>query len=226
MGIPVVPDLTKLTAVSHFVDDLANCAHNVRAPFVGSTAFSHKGGMHVNAVQKLARSYEHIGPEAVGNRQHILVSELSGQSNILLKAEELGFPLEKGAPEVGRILERTKRREKEGYEFEAADGSFELLIRKSWRKTGSFSGCSGYHTTFRQRRRPQLRELRGDGEADGERGAGLHGGGGGRAGQRARRCAAQGADPDSIRRSKRWPSRTTRCGSSTATRGRRRRRGC
>ena len=83
MNTPVIPDLTQLTFISNFIDDVANCAHNRRAPYVGITCFSHKGGMHVNAVQKIARSYEHIEPEAVGNKQHILVSELSGQSNIL-----------------------------------------------------------------------------------------------------------------------------------------------
>ncbi len=150
MGIPVVEDLTMLTAVSHFVDDLANCPHNIHAPFVGSTAFSHKGGMHVNAVQKLARSYEHIRPEEVGNRQHILVSELSGQSNVLLKADELGFKLEKGSPEVVRILQRTKQHEKDGYEYEAADGSFEILIRKELEQHREFFRLLEYHCTFRR----------------------------------------------------------------------------
>ena len=81
MDIPVVPDLTKLHELSVFVDELANVPHNPRAPFVGSTAFAHKGGMHVNAVQKLSSTYEHIKPELVGNHQRINISELSGQSN-------------------------------------------------------------------------------------------------------------------------------------------------
>ena len=150
MGIKVVEDLTMMTAVSHFVDDLANCPHNVHAPFVGSTAFSHKGGMHVNAVQKLARSYEHIRPEEVGNRQHILVSELSGQSNILLKGEELGIKLEKGDPIVRAILDKTKEREKEGYEYEAADASFEVLIRKELEQHRTYFDLLEYHCTFRR----------------------------------------------------------------------------
>ena len=83
------------------MDDVSN-THFARAAFIGRTAFAHKGGMHVNAVQKLARSYEHIVPESVGNSQNILVSELSGQSNILIKAQELGIPLEKGSPEARR----------------------------------------------------------------------------------------------------------------------------
>ncbi len=150
LGIEVVPDLSKLKQLSDFVDDLANCAHNTRAPFVGDTCFSHKGGMHVNAVQKLARTYEHIEPGEVGNRQHILISELSGRSNILMKAEELGLPLEKGSPEVKEILEKLKKLEKEGYEFEAAEASFELLIRKSLNHYRPFFELVEYHSTFRQ----------------------------------------------------------------------------
>ncbi|MEI6560694.1 MAG: citramalate synthase [Verrucomicrobiota bacterium] len=150
MGIPVVPDLTRLRELSLFVDELANCQHNIRAPYVGATAFAHKGGIHVNAVQKLARSYEHIRPEQVGNRQNILVSELSGQSNILLKAESLGLKLEKGSPQVREVLEEIKRREALGYEFEAADGSIDLLIRKVLQHHQPLFELLEYHCTFRR----------------------------------------------------------------------------
>ncbi|MGY8687743.1 MAG: citramalate synthase, partial [Verrucomicrobiales bacterium] len=146
---PVVSDLTKLKQLSNFVDDLANCAHNTHAPYVGDTCFSHKGGMHVNAVQKLARTYEHIEPEQVGNVQHILISELSGRSNILMKAEELGIPLDKRGPEVLEILEHLKALEKEGYEFEAAEASFELLIRKVLNHHRPFFELLEYHSTYR-----------------------------------------------------------------------------
>lgn len=129
MGMAVVPDLTRLTALSKFVDDVANLPHFNRAPFVGSTAFSHKGGTHVNAVQKLARSYEHIVPASVGNHQIVLVSDMSGQDNILRKAKDMGFDLKRGE-ETRRILDRIKLRENEGYEYEAADASFELLLRR------------------------------------------------------------------------------------------------
>ncbi len=148
LGIPVVPDLSRLRELSLFVDDLANCQHNIRAPFVGTTAFAHKGGMHVNAVQKLARTYEHIEPNTVGNHQHILVSELSGQSNVILKARELGFCLEKGSPEVGAILEEVKRLEHLGYEFEAAEASFELLIRRALGPLKAFWEVLEYHSTY------------------------------------------------------------------------------
>lgn len=148
MGIPVVPDLSQLTALSRFVDDLANLPHFPRAPFVGTTAFSHKGGTHVNAVQKLARSYEHIQPESVGNRQVVLVSDLSGQDNILKKAKELGFDLQRG-DEARRILDCVKQRENEGYEYEAADASFELLLRKELGQYKPKFRLLEYHTTHR-----------------------------------------------------------------------------
>ena len=150
MGIPVVPDLTLLRELSLFVDELANCQHNIRAPYVGTSAFAHKGGIHVNAVQKLARSYEHICPQEVGNRQNILVSELSGQSNVLLKAEAFGLKLEKGSPQVLEILQEIKRREALGYEFEAADGSLDLLIRKILQHHKPLFELLEYHCTFRR----------------------------------------------------------------------------
>lgn len=152
MGIEVVPALEELKALSYFVDDVSNNPHFARSPFVGRTAFAHKGGMHVNAVQKLARSYEHILPASVGNQQTILVSELSGQSNILVKAEELGMPLEKGAPEAAAVLKKIKDLENEGYSFEAAGGSLELLIRKELGKYEGAFEADEYHTSFRQYR--------------------------------------------------------------------------
>ncbi len=148
MGLKVVPDLTQLTSLSKFVDDLANLPHFVRAPFVGTTAFSHKGGTHVNAVQKLARSYEHVQPESVGNRQMVLVSDLSGQDNILKKAQELGFHLKRG-DEARRILETVKERENDGYEYEAADASLELLIRKELEQYTPAFKLLEYHTSHR-----------------------------------------------------------------------------
>lgn len=150
MGIPVAADLTRLTEISFFVDELANCPHDPRAPFIGSTAFSHKGGVHVHAVQKLARSYEHMDPAEVGNRQHILVSELSGQSNVLAKAGALGYPLLKGSPEVAAILAEIKRLEKDGYEFEAAEASFELLMRRQLRNPAPLFHLQEYHCSFRR----------------------------------------------------------------------------
>jgi 2-isopropylmalate synthase len=150
MGRPVVPDLGRLTPLSLFVDDLANCAHNSRAPYVGSSAFAHKGGMHVNAVQKVAHSFEHVAPVTVGNRQRILVSELSGQSNVLMKAAELGLEVAKGSPEAQAILKHLKELEEQGYEFEAAEASFELLIRHHLKTYRPFFDLKEFHCTFRR----------------------------------------------------------------------------
>lgn len=152
MGREVVPRLEDLRDLSYFVDDVSNNPHFARAPFIGRTAFAHKGGMHVNAVQKLARSYEHIVPASVGNEQTILVSELSGQSNILLKAEQMGMPIAKGAPEAGLILGKIKSLEHEGYSFESAGGSLELLIRRELGKYTELFEANEYHTSFRQYR--------------------------------------------------------------------------
>ena len=152
MGIEVVPNLEELRDLSFFVDDVSNNPHHPRAPFIGRTAFAHKGGMHVNAVQKLAMSYEHIVPASVGNQQTILVSELSGQSNILLKAAQMGMPIEKGAPQAASILAKVKELEHEGYSFEAAGGSLELLIRRELGKYKKPFEANEYHTTFRQYR--------------------------------------------------------------------------
>jgi len=152
MDIPVVPHLEKLRELSYFVDDVSNNPHFARAAFVGRTAFAHKGGMHVNAVKKLARSYEHIEPASVGNEQNILVSELSGQDNILMRAEQLGLPLEKGSTEAKAVLKRVKELEHEGYSFEAAGGTLELLIRRELGDHKKPFDLTEYHTSFRQYR--------------------------------------------------------------------------
>jgi len=121
--------LRQLKDLSQFVDEIANLRPSPRQPWVGSAAFAHKGGTHVNAVQKLASSYEHIDPALVGNSRNILVSDLSGRSNILMKARSLGFELDEAKPEVKAILQRVKELEHEGFEFEAAEASLALLIR-------------------------------------------------------------------------------------------------
>lgn len=149
LGIPVVEDLTALREVSLFVDELANVPPNIRAPYVGGAAFTHKGGQHVHAVQKLASSYEHVDPRLVGNRQTIVVSDLAGQSNVLAKAREMGFTLEKGAPEAARTLAEVKRLEAEGFEFEAADASFDLLVRRQLGAARPLFELKEYHCDFR-----------------------------------------------------------------------------
>ncbi len=149
MDFEVVPDLTRLRELSLFVDELANVAPNIRAPYVGRAAFTHKGGLHVHAVQKLARTYEHVSPALVGNEQVIVISDMSGQSNVLIKAESLGFKLDKGSPEAATILNDVKRLESEGYEFEAAEASFELLIRRRLGAAPARFATQEYECVFR-----------------------------------------------------------------------------
>ena len=150
MGIDLGLDLTGLRDLAHFVDELANVPHDIRAPYVGVAAFTHKGGLHVNAVQKLARTYEHIDPSLVGNERVITISDMSGQSNIIVKAEKAGFRLAKGGPEAARILAEVKRLESEGYEFEAAEGSFEVLLRKQLGLHRPLFELLEYHCSYRR----------------------------------------------------------------------------
>lgn len=133
IGLKSVPDgsLGRLREVSRFVDELANMQHRKRQPYVGDSAFAHKGGVHVDAVAKTPMTYEHIVPEQVGNRRRILVSDLAGKSNIVQKAAELGIPLRKNSPQLREILKSVKQLENEGYEFEGAEGSLELLMLRA-----------------------------------------------------------------------------------------------
>ena len=142
--------LPKLKELSQFVDEIANVRHNPRSPWVGSAAFSHKGGQHVNAVQKLARSYEHIDPSLVGNTRTVLISDLAGKSNIVLKAQELGFKINNETPELKTILARIKELEHQGHEFEAAEGSLALLIRKLLKHRQAPFTVVAYHVSMRR----------------------------------------------------------------------------
>jgi len=150
----VLPDksLPKLKELSEFVDEIANMRHDPRQPWVGQTAFAHKGGMHVHAIDRVARSYEHIQPEAVGNQRRVLVSDMCGRTNILMKAAELGFKLEPDAAETRAITAEVKRLEGEGYEYEAAEGSLALLIRKTIKHQEPPFKIEGYHVSVRRER--------------------------------------------------------------------------
>jgi 2-isopropylmalate synthase len=144
--------LSMLKQLSQFVDEIANFRHSPRQPWVGSAAFSHKGGTHVNAVQKVVRSYEHIDPAAVGNTRTVLISDLAGRSNIVMKAQELGIKLANDAPELKEILTRIKELEHQGYEFETAGGSLAVLIRKILRHHRLPFEVNGYHVSMRRDR--------------------------------------------------------------------------
>ena len=136
MGIATVPAdrMELLTPVSHHIAELVNRPLNPQAPYVGTSAFAHKAGLHVSAITRAKDAYEHVDPVSVGNGTRFVVSELAGKSTIKLKAEELGLPLD-GAS-VAWVIDELKRLEYEGYHFEAADASLELLLRKSmgWRQ--------------------------------------------------------------------------------------------
>ncbi|MBD2138297.1 citramalate synthase [Anabaena sp. FACHB-1237] len=120
--------LHQITETSRFVSEVVNLAHDEHAPFVGISAFAHKGGIHVSAVERNPLTYEHIKPEQVGNHRRIVISEQSGLSNVLAKAKSLGIELDKEHPQAREILQRIKALESEGYQFEAAEASFALLV--------------------------------------------------------------------------------------------------
>ncbi|MGB8702073.1 MAG: citramalate synthase, partial [Thermosynechococcaceae cyanobacterium] len=146
LGYPCLPpgNIAELTTVSRLVSEIVNLAPNEQAPFVGASAFAHKGGIHVSAVQRNPVTYEHIDPQRVGNRRRIVVSEQSGISNVLEKANHFGFPLAKGNPISRQVLSQLKQLESEGYQFEAADASFELLIREALNQRPSFFALKGF----------------------------------------------------------------------------------
>jgi 2-isopropylmalate synthase len=121
--------LRGLTELSHYVAEMANLAPNIRAPYVGQSAFAHKGGIHVAAILKLEESYQHIDPTLVGNQKRVLVSELSGRGNIAYKAREFGLDPEKD--EVKQVLSQIKEMENRGFFFEGADATVELMLRRA-----------------------------------------------------------------------------------------------
>lgn len=143
MNCQCIPEekVSGLTELSRYVSELANLIPNPHQPYVGNSAFAHKGGMHVSALLKNPETYEHLQPERVGNVRRVLVSELSGMSNIVYKAEELDLNLDLNHtnPETRAVLEQIKELEHQGYQFEGAEASFELLLRK---------GFNGYHEPF------------------------------------------------------------------------------
>lgn len=129
-------NLSHLTSLSNYVYELMNIHPNTRAAYTGKSAFAHKGGVHVSAVMKESRMYEHIEPELVGNKQRVLVSDLSGQSNVKYKAKEVGIDLSEHKELSKRVVENIKSLEFNGYQFDGAEASFELILRS---ETNEFS---------------------------------------------------------------------------------------
>jgi 2-isopropylmalate synthase len=144
--------LSDLRSVADFVFEMADVRPQSKQPFVGASAFAHKAGIHADAVRKNQRAYEHIEPGAVGNERRILVSELSGASNVFLKAVEMGIAMDRDAPEVREVLRELERMEKEGYQFEAADASFKLLVQKVLKRHKAFFHLDGFRVIVEKRR--------------------------------------------------------------------------
>lgn len=146
MNYYCVPDenLSQLTTLSKFVSELGNLIPDNKQPYVGKSAFAHKGGIHVSAVMKNEQTYEHIRPEVVGNTRRVLVSDLSGKSNVSYKSEELGFNFDKYSDKSSEIVQELKKLESEGYQFEAAEASFELLVKQMTDSAPEFFKLEGF----------------------------------------------------------------------------------
>ncbi len=143
--------IKELTEVSHYVSEISNMRQKDNQPFVGRSAFAHKGGVHINAVMKRPESYEHIEPETIGNHRRILVSELSGKTSIILKAKEIELDLSKDDPKTKKILKLVQNLENQGYYFEAADASFELLMKRALKKYKPFFALEGFKVIIEKR---------------------------------------------------------------------------
>jgi 2-isopropylmalate synthase len=137
-------NLKHLTEVSHYVSELANLPHRQDLPYVGKSAFAHKGGIHVSAVMKETCSYEHVEPAAVGNERRVLISELSGKSNVIYKAVELGLKIDQASPDAKVVVDKLKEMEHDGYQFEGAEASFEMLFDKLVHHAKEFFELDGF----------------------------------------------------------------------------------
>lgn len=137
-------NLKHLTEVSHYVSELANLHHRQDLPYVGKSAFAHKGGIHVSAVMKEASAYEHVDPGVIGNERRVLVSELSGKSNVIYKAMERGLEIDQSSPDARLVVDKLKEMEHHGYQFEGAEASFEILFDKLVHHRKDFFELDGF----------------------------------------------------------------------------------
>ncbi|MGE5280423.1 MAG: citramalate synthase [Deltaproteobacteria bacterium] len=148
--------LRELTEVSRFVSEVSNMKQADNQPFVGKSAFAHKAGVHINAVLKTPESYEHIDPALVGNARRILVSELAGKSPILLKAQELKLDIQKDAPQAKKVLKTLQDLEHQGFQFEAADASFEIMVKRALKKFRDFFLLEGFRVIIEKRKKGRV----------------------------------------------------------------------
>ena len=140
MGYQVVAakKLEEFAQLSHFVSEISNMVSRDNYPFVGASAFAHKAGIHIDAILKNPKAYEHVDPVLTGNKRRFVVSELAGKSTLVIKAKELEFDLDKKSDQAKRIHQLLQKMESEGYQFEAAEGSFKLLLQKEFKKYKKF----------------------------------------------------------------------------------------
>ena len=148
--------LSKLKDVSRFVTEIANMRHFKRQPFVGDSAFAHKGGIHVSAVQRHPETYQHVRPELVGNYQRVLVSDLGGKSNIIRKIKDFKLKVDPDSLKVTQIVKEMKDLENQGFQFEGAEASFELLIKKTFRLHRKFFDLIGFRVIIEKRKEGEV----------------------------------------------------------------------
>lgn len=144
-------NLKQLAHLSHFISEISNMRVRSEQPFVGDSAFAHKGGMHINAIMKNPLTYEHVDPLLVGNRRRILVSELGGKTGILLRAKDLSYDLSKEDPQTKKILELVQSLEHKGFQFEAAEASFQILMKRALKKYKKFFELEGFKVVIEKR---------------------------------------------------------------------------
>ena len=152
LGMQCIPEsqMQHLTSVSKFINEAAGVPFNEKAPYVGGDAFSHKGGMHIDAVNKNPISYEHIAPMQVGNERHTVVSEVAGRSALLAKLQSIDPALTKESADTKRLLDHLKELEHEGYQFENAEDSFDVRIRKLLGKSQTYFTLQRYHISIKE----------------------------------------------------------------------------
>ena len=151
MGVATIPEdrLERLTPVSHHVAELVNISPDPQQAFVGASAFAHKAGLHTSAIARRPDAYEHIDPDLVGNGTRFVVSELAGRSTLELKAQEIGVEMD--GPALSEVVDRLKQLEYEGFHFEAADGSLELLMRDATGWSQPFFRLESFRVTVEHR---------------------------------------------------------------------------
>ncbi len=150
MGVDCLSDqqIKQLTHLSHFISEISNMRQRNDQPYTGASAFAHKGGVHINAVMKNPQTYEHLNPDLVGNHRRMLVSELGGKTGILLRAKDMELDLGKDDPQTKKILKLIQNLEHQGYHFEAAEASFELLIKRALKKYKRFFDLEGFRVVI------------------------------------------------------------------------------